>query len=623
MQNYGGLPYLFGIPQPYVSSPEVFDLSFQTFPTFDHSNILRRTFEFLNRLRIDFVVTPHSWIDEDQLFQQRFENFPSLAELYARSSYVFLGTNPLLDRPRAITSKIKYIGGKHRDGIEPLSEEYTKLLNDKKGGVLFSLGAFSNTSHFPQEIKRSIGRAFARFPDYVFFWKYSDLSDDAEFFSNITNIYRSTWLPQYELLHHSKLHIAITHVGQNSYYEISKAGKPMIAIPLFADQYYNTACGLRNGVAYHVDKTQLSEDTIFKALKEVIENPSYTKRAELIGQAINADPHVGSQEFVLWSEYAAKFPQLSDMQTLETAQMNLFKYLSLDKMKNNAESVSTMAPEVPLLHWRSYRLYLLFILMIVFGVSSCNYMNMGITLTCMVDAQFYEKNNVIAHSEECPNYAENRTELGYKGTLQWTPLQQSQIFAVFFWTNLFTMWCSGALSDRFNAKYLVTAAVSTYAILSLISPLLVSFHYYAFLASRALMGIAESFVFPCMTSIVAHWIPPNERSTAAAIYTSGHQLASLVAVLISSKLCLIDWLNGWPLVFYFFGVCGVFATVLFVTLISNRPEESRLISQKELNYVHEQLLKRGPKEETRKEDASSLAFNIYFQSCSRNYGFGV
>jgi hypothetical protein len=46
------------------------------------------------------------------------------------------------------------------------------------------------------------------------------------------------------------------------------------------------------------------------------------------------------------------------------------------------------------------------------------------------------------------------------------------------------MGFSGALSDRFNAKYLVTAAVVAYAILSLLGPTLADFHYYAFLATR-------------------------------------------------------------------------------------------------------------------------------------------
>lgn len=74
---------------------------------------------------------------------------------------------------------------------------YDRLLKDRQG-VLFSFGAFA--SDLPLNVKRGIARAFARFPNYVFIWKSNDLTGDADFFSNITNIYRSSWLPQQTLL---------------------------------------------------------------------------------------------------------------------------------------------------------------------------------------------------------------------------------------------------------------------------------------------------------------------------------------------------------------------------------------------------------------------------------------
>lgn len=63
------------------------------------------------------------------------------------------------------------------------------------------------------------------------------------------------------------------------------------------------------------------------------------------------------------------------------------------------------------------------------------------------------------------------------------------------------MGFSGAISDRFNAKLLVTAAVLSYTILSFASPFFARLHYYVFLISRFVMGLVEGFVFPCMTTI--------------------------------------------------------------------------------------------------------------------------
>ena len=51
----------------------------------------------------------------------------------------------------------------------------------------------------------------------------------------------------------------------------------------------------------------------------------------------------------------------------------------------------------------------------------------------------------------------------------------------------------------------------------------------------------------------ARWFPPSERSTFAAIYTSGNQIAAVFALLISSYLCGTTFLGGWPSIFYLFG----------------------------------------------------------------------
>lgn len=60
----------------------------------------------------------------------------------------------------------------------------------------------------------------------------------------------------------------------NSYLEVSHAGKPIIGIPIFADQYHNLQCAILKGTALYVDKTNLTAEALRAAIEEILNNPT-------------------------------------------------------------------------------------------------------------------------------------------------------------------------------------------------------------------------------------------------------------------------------------------------------------------------------------------------------------
>lgn len=92
--------------------------------------------------------------------------------------------------------------------------------------------------------------------------------------------------------------------------------------------------------------------------------------------------------------------------------------------------------------------------------------------------------------------------------------------------------------------------MTIYVIITLVAPTLANLSYYAFVGARLSMGFVDGLIFPAVTVILARWFPPNERSTAAAVYTSGSNLCVVVNSLIAPSLCKIEALNGWPFIFY-------------------------------------------------------------------------
>lgn len=133
--------------------------------------------------------------------------------------------------------------------------------------------------------------------------------------------------------------------------------------------------------------------------------------------------------------------------------------------------------------------------------------------------------------------------------------------------SLVSMIFSGYLADRYGPKMLMMFSLCLYTLITLLSPILAEWNYYVFLVARAIMGIADvgreinimdhlffkGSMAPSIPALIVKWFPATERSSVAAIYTSGNQIGASLGTFISAKLCLASFLGGWPLIFYIYG----------------------------------------------------------------------
>ncbi|KHJ93639.1 transporter, major facilitator family protein [Oesophagostomum dentatum] len=176
-----------------------------------------------------------------------------------------------------------------------------------------------------------------------------------------------------------------------------------------------------------------------------------------------------------------------------------------------------------------------------------------------------------------------------QGDLLWSPAMQSLLLSATFYGGLATIGFAGTLADKYGPKMIMIAVTLDYIIVTLLTPLLAQWSYYAYFVSRIVMGVGEGFVFPCFASLIGRWYAPSEKSTVAALYTSGNQqrfqLAASLTSLISSYLCTL----GWPIIFYIFGALGCFWLIFWTIFVTNSPRENKFISEKEMEYLAENI----------------------------------
>lgn len=115
------------------------------------------------------------------------------------------------------------------------------------------------------------------------------------------------WLPQNDLLGHKKTVAFVTHSGNNGQFEALYHAVPMVALPIFADQVYNSLrMEAKNyGVRLSMHKFTSSE------LKEAIENAAKNKEMKenlIIGSKILRDrPLNARKRAVYWIEHIIKY----------------------------------------------------------------------------------------------------------------------------------------------------------------------------------------------------------------------------------------------------------------------------------------------------------------------------
>ncbi|KAF1759305.1 hypothetical protein GCK72_015770 [Caenorhabditis remanei] len=301
----------------------------------DLSTWLGKLKNLINWTHINFIVYPYCRRIQSKSINKYLGDQIDPENLMESIDIQFLNSNELIELPRVVTPKIKFIGGinlRKSKGI--LADDVEKLISGgggvKEGIVVFCFGTQVASNLFPIEVRHAFAAAFRQFPEFTFVWKYELQEGDQQIFANTTNLKFLKWLPQTDLLNDPRTRAFISHTGLNSYLESSYAGVPILAIPLFADQPHNAKSGESIGTTYVLDKTQLTTHNIVKGLKAVLYDTSYLHNAKRISKMLKDRPNPPKSIFVEWVEFAARNPLLHRNLNLPGQKMTVIEYYCID-----------------------------------------------------------------------------------------------------------------------------------------------------------------------------------------------------------------------------------------------------------------------------------------------------
>ncbi|XP_077372644.1 vesicular glutamate transporter 3 [Festucalex cinctus] len=176
----------------------------------------------------------------------------------------------------------------------------------------------------------------------------------------------------------------------------------------------------------------------------------------------------------------------------------------------------------------------------------------------------------------------NGTEVLQKAEFNWDPETVGLIHGSFFWGYIVTQIPGGFISNKLSANRVFGAAIFLTSVLNMFIPSAARVHYGCVMFVRILQGLVEGVTYPACHGMWSKWAPPLERSRLATTSFCGSYAGAVIAMPLAGVLVQY---NGWPSVFYTYGVFGILWYVLWLLLAYGSPAVHPTITDEERTYI--------------------------------------
>ncbi|GBN30297.1 Sodium-dependent phosphate transport protein 3, partial [Araneus ventricosus] len=176
-----------------------------------------------------------------------------------------------------------------------------------------------------------------------------------------------------------------------------------------------------------------------------------------------------------------------------------------------------------------------------------------------------------------------------EGSLVWDPETQNHIVSASVLGIFLTQTPGGRLSETLGGRQVLVFSLVIASLCNLLSPIATDWGPYVLLAIQFIKGLAQGLTIPAVSILMAKWFPTPEKGVLSSITMSGFPGGAVLGGLLIGTLCNCEFLGGWPLVFYSFGLMGLFLSFFVYLYGFNSPDDDCCISESEYKYIMSNL----------------------------------
>ncbi|CAG9761804.1 unnamed protein product [Ceutorhynchus assimilis] len=267
-------------------------------------NFVQRLANFITHWRIAYIQK-QCFVQRKNTLDKYFNNVSlTIEEMINKASMLFVAVSPVLLYPRPVSMRTVNIGG----GItikpsQALEKDIQSFLDSAKlGAIYFSLGSNVKSETLGHKTIEAIIEILKNLP-YSILWKFNNNGS----FVMPENIMTAPWWPQQDVLRHPNVKLFITQGGIQSLEEAIYFEKPLIGIPMIADQESNLKkMELRGILKYVASSPRIDPGELRDAILDVMGNKKYVQNIRRLNKVNLDQPMSGLEKAVWWTEYVVR-----------------------------------------------------------------------------------------------------------------------------------------------------------------------------------------------------------------------------------------------------------------------------------------------------------------------------
>ncbi|XP_058056931.1 UDP-glucosyltransferase 2-like [Anopheles bellator] len=278
----------------------------------------------LTKLAYSIIVESN----DNRALNEKFPHtaIPDVRQIVRNVSLILVNQHYTLSGARPLVPVVVEVGGVHIGSPRPLPKALQAFLDNSPDGVIVvSFGSVLKAATLPDRKRQAMLEAF-KGTNMKVLWKWETEMDDRP-----GNVFTQKWLPQRDVLAHRNVRLFVSHGGLLGVSEAVHCGVPIVAMPIYGDQFLNTAALVNRGLGVRMEYARIDDNSYVKRCIDEGLNGEKLVRARAVSKAYRHRPQT-PLALALWSLENVIAHGGMQLERSYGADLPWFVYHSLDVM---------------------------------------------------------------------------------------------------------------------------------------------------------------------------------------------------------------------------------------------------------------------------------------------------